>query len=349
MIISEKSSKDKEIIKILDNLSYAMDENSKIEQDRYLNIGPNEMEEKVLKKLNQISKGTIYYDSFRRVNSQEFPDLVSETTKCGIEVKQTKGDKWITTGNSIMEGSRVDGIDNIYLFFAKLSSPIVHKWRKYEDCLADVLVTHSPRYKIDMDITEDQTIFNKIGITYDELRTSQNPFQPIRDYYKKENPSLEMWWIDKDETSQRYFHPYVRVWNTLDSKEKDKIKSEIFVFFPEILTNSNRKFGRVAAWAVARHGVVIPNIRDLFTSGGKKEISFDNKTFKIPKILYTLKKCMPNIQYEFKNLTAEEVKDYWDIEIGNSSLFDLWLNIIKNASYSILKDTKLDIIKFINE
>ena len=36
MIISEKSSKDKEIIKILDNLSYAMDENSKIEQDRYL-------------------------------------------------------------------------------------------------------------------------------------------------------------------------------------------------------------------------------------------------------------------------------------------------------------------------
>ena len=133
MIISEKKSRDREISNILDNLSHDMTENSRREEERFLNMYPNDMEATVLKKLNHVSKGTIFHNSFRRVKSQEFPDLVSEDTKCGIEVKQTKGDHWSTVGNSIMEGSRVDQIDNIYLFFAKLNSPIMYKWKKYEE------------------------------------------------------------------------------------------------------------------------------------------------------------------------------------------------------------------------
>ncbi|SVC39061.1 uncharacterized protein METZ01_LOCUS291915, partial [marine metagenome] len=52
MIISEKNTKNEEIINILDNLSHEMKENSQSEQDRFLSINPSEMEETVLIKLN---------------------------------------------------------------------------------------------------------------------------------------------------------------------------------------------------------------------------------------------------------------------------------------------------------
>ena len=61
----------------------------------------------------------------------------------------------------------------------QLGSPIEFRARAYEECLSEVVVTHSPRYLIDMNLEKGKTIFDKINISYDTLRKKQNPIKPI--------------------------------------------------------------------------------------------------------------------------------------------------------------------------
>ena len=56
------------------------------------------------------------------------------------------------------------------MLFAKLASPIEFRCRPYEECLSEVVVTHSPRYLIDMNLAIGKTIFDKIKTPYNELR-----------------------------------------------------------------------------------------------------------------------------------------------------------------------------------
>jgi hypothetical protein len=51
-------------------------------------------------------------------------------------------------------------------------------------------------------------------------------------------------------------------------------------YFPELFGNSNDKFGRLAIWLVTREAVVCPNVRDLFTAGGKIDIIVGKKLIK---------------------------------------------------------------------
>ena len=61
------------------------------------------------------------------------------------------------------------------------------------------------------------------------------------------------------------------------------------VYFPELFSNSGDKFARLAIWLVTREGVVCPNIRDLFTAGGKGQILVGKKTYKnVPRIFLNL-------------------------------------------------------------
>jgi hypothetical protein len=103
----------------------------------------------------------------------------------GVEVKTTKQNHWTTTGNSVLESTRVDGIERIFMLFGKMVNPVEFKCRPYEDCLSDVVVTHSPRYLINMNLQAGQTIFDKLDIPYDTLRNNPNPLKPITDYYRQ--------------------------------------------------------------------------------------------------------------------------------------------------------------------
>ena len=79
------------------------------------------------------------------------------------------------------------------MLFAKLASPIEFRCRPYEEVLSEVVVTHSPRYLIDMNLEEGKTIFDKIKMPYDTLRKKENPIRPIVDYYKsKLKPGEEL-------------------------------------------------------------------------------------------------------------------------------------------------------------
>ena len=89
-------------------------------------------------------------------STQKFPDFILEDKtdgdKLGIEVKKTDSSKWEVIGGSIYESLKND-ISDTYIIMAKMGGdkPEV-RLRRYEECIADLKVTHSPRFYLNMDL-----------------------------------------------------------------------------------------------------------------------------------------------------------------------------------------------------
>jgi hypothetical protein len=83
-----------------------------------------------------------------QMGKHSFPDIRIESF--GIEAKFTQGDSWTINGNSITESTKKNDYDRIYVFFGKRGkkgkSEIM--FRPHEECVSDIVVTHSPRYRI---------------------------------------------------------------------------------------------------------------------------------------------------------------------------------------------------------
>src|SRR5690606_31221809 len=160
-----------------------------------------------------------------RHGGQLFPDIVVNKYY-GVEVKSTTQNHWKTTGNSVLESTRIKGVERIYLMFGKLAAPIEFRCRPYEECLSDVVVTHSPRYLIDMDLSKGKTIFDKMEKTYDQLRLHQPPLEPVVNYYRSRlKPGEQIWWLGKTSNLVMKF------WTTLLPEEKEDIRIKGFSFF----------------------------------------------------------------------------------------------------------------------
>ena len=205
------------------------------------------------------------------VSAQSFPDIIAERYY-GVEVKSTKQNHWTSTGSSIVESTRNHDVENIYMLFGKLGgNPPEFKCKPYQDCLYDIAVTHSPRYLINMEIGKNETIFSKMGTTYNSLRTSPDSIEKVRNYYRnkalKEKKKEMPWWLSGS-ASESAFN--VRHFSSLTPDEKRYIIAEIFILFPNIISNINQdKFINVALWLCTYHYILISNLRDHFSAGGK--------------------------------------------------------------------------------
>lgn len=106
------------------------------------------------------------------------------------------------------------------MLFGKLGGKYAEfKCRPYQDVLSEITVTHSPRYLINMNLTSGETIFDKMGTTYDELRTSEDSISQVREYYrKKANKNDQMpWWISDNDSEP--INMNLRLWATLPEDE----------------------------------------------------------------------------------------------------------------------------------
>lgn len=213
-------------------------------------------------------------DEVKLISGQRFPDIIAEKYY-GIEVKSTKEDHWTSTGSSIVETTRMEHVDDIYMLFGKLGGKVPEfKCRPYEEVLCDIAVTHSPRYLINMELSENETIFSKMGTTYDEFRTSADSISQVRKYYReraKERKRMEMpWWITSDNVeTPRSFN--IQLWNTLDRLEKRSLQTKCMILFPEALNPaiSKTKYNNTTLWLCSYNQIVNPNIRDMYSAGGK--------------------------------------------------------------------------------
>ena len=153
-----------------------------------------QLEEDVYDALIRCAVHTPFEGTIRLVSGASFPDIVANRFY-GVEVKSTSKNQWKSIGSSILESTRVESVERIFLTFGKLGSPVAFLSRPYEECLSGISVTHYPRYQIDMELGAGETIFDKIGISYDTLRKMENPVEPVSQYYKKRLKQGEsLWW-----------------------------------------------------------------------------------------------------------------------------------------------------------
>lgn len=257
------------------------------------------------------AKGTKFEGSIELVSGQHFPDIVA-AKYYGIEVKTAKEDHWTSTGSSILESSRVQDVERIYLTFAKLGKPIGFKSRPYEECLSGIAVTHYPRYLIDMNLNSGETIFDKMGISYDDLRMMDNPASPVAQYYKsKLRPGESLWWAGDNIDAAA--PPTMRLWSNLPSYEKDLYEARGFAFFPEtIMSRGQAKYERMVFWLVKNYGIVNSNVRDSFSSGGQEMMmTEDGSRVIMPAIFRKLREHIVEFKNTLSDMPSEVFREYW--------------------------------------
>ena len=292
---------------------------------------PKEFEHDVYDNLVNAAKNSPFEGTIKLISGLKFPDI-SVSEFYGVEVKATTAAKWKSTGNSVLENTRLGNISRIYIFFGQLCVPSAFKWRLYQDCLYDVAVTHSPRYLIDMELSLGKSIFSKIGIEYDKLRCLEDPIAPIVDYYrKKAKNGEEPWWMG---THEETLPLTVKLWGDLKPSEKRIFETQAMARFPEIFSkSSNIKYKNLAGWLAARHGIVSTSLRDSFSAGGKRDIAVGPKIYNnLPQVFDKLKNMITTVITEVNTLSNSEMIQYWKVdenEICASSNIKLWFSKLR--------------------
>ena len=134
-------------------------------------MGNEDFENSVKRAMDKEARGTPFEGAVFKTKRGEFPDITA-AIYYGVEVKQIQKDSTRTRGNSIFESTRVDGVEAVYLVMSwNNATPQAQvRWRRYEDAIVGVVITHSPRYLLDINLPEGETMFDEIEVPYDEFR-----------------------------------------------------------------------------------------------------------------------------------------------------------------------------------
>ena len=282
------------------------------------------LESDVFKALDQSAINTPFEGTIDLVSGAAFPDIVA-AKYFGVEVKSTNKNHWTSTGSSILESTRIPDVEHIFLTFGKLGGPIKFLSRPYQDCMVGISVTHYPRYKIDMRLGPGETIFDKMGIPYDELRKDDNPTVRVSKYYKaKLKPGEKLWWA----TSEEGTSPILRLWTTLTPEQKNYYTVKGYALFPEILGKSSSKYQRYALWLASDCSVVNTNIRDQFSAGGKVDVQTINGTFtRMPAAFGRIQRHRDLIVETILSADEELLLDTWDVSRIAKDRLEMWCSL----------------------
>lgn len=301
------------------------------------------------------ARGGVFEDSIKLVSGRRFPDIVANNI-FGVEVKTSRqGSPWKCVGNSVLETSRIENVERIYMFFGKIISPPEFKFRRYEDCLYEVAVTHSPRYMVDMNTPNGETIFDKIGTSYDELRGEEKPIHRIMDYYRGIiGDDSDLWWLDTGDEDTRVSNIVIRFWNNLHNEERESLRYQILALFPEVIRKGHggdNKYNRAAAWLTTQKGIVCPSFRDMFTGGSRDTIIVGGVTYNNISTIFCnrIQGSLHLILNSVDKLSSEEISRYWGVDPLTINRREEWLRRFITLSDSWLVDTDLNIRDLIRD
>ena len=304
-------------------------------------ISPDEFEKQVTEALNEAAQGSGFENTIKLVTGHKFPDI-SIMDYYGVEVKSTKSDHWKTLGNSVLESTRIKEIETIYIFFAQLLKNPKLKFRRYQDCLSEVQITHSPRYIIDMNLGPGQSIFDKMGMDYNAVRLQERPISLFIDYYKRTlGNDTSVWWINNDGT-EKAVPMQISFWSDLSADKKHELMGYLLFLFPEVFSQrSTTKYKRPIVWLVKNHSIVSACMRDDFSAGGRIDLNIDGKKISVPQIINCLFKHADSFRQAILESAIEDVKeclnpadDFYDSSEARFNLwFDNFSSIIANSSY----------------
>ena len=314
-----------------------MNDDAIINPSAYNSLSPTKFEDKSVEMIRKACANTPFdADEVKLVSGHRFPDIIANTFY-GVEVKSTKGNHWTSVGSSIMESTRNVNVEDIYMLFGKLGGNVPEvKCRPYEEVLYDIAVTHSPRYLINMEIDKKDTIFEKMGVPYDELRTSEDSIDQVRRYYREKaqrEQKIEMpWWI----TSANIENPQsfnIHLWNTLSKEVKEDLQTKCMVLFPEALNpeRNQTKYNRTTLWLCSYHQVIVPNIRDFYSAGGKiTHVNGKKISPEVPQVFHRMVNYAERIQKMLSCPSTELLllmQDYHPSMLHSVDKYEYWLGL----------------------
>lgn len=325
---------------LMEKTEKCLNQNAAEAPDRYRSLTAKGLERESYEVIKRSCQGTPFCaDEVVLVSGQKFPDIIADKYY-GVEVKSTNKDHWKSTGSSIVESTRDEYVEDIYMLFGKLGgNPPQFRCRPYEDVLCDIAVTHSPRYLIDMELEKGNSIFSKMSISYDEFRTSADSIDIARKYYRekarREHKQEMPWWLTSLNVDKAH-SMNIRMWNALENDEKRKLKALCLILFPETMSprQSPTKFNQPSMWLCSFYQVVVPNIRDLFTAGGAITMANGKKWGgKAPRVFKTIVDSSSEIEQILSNPTRETMALIAEFNpsllksVGSNklSLFQNWL------------------------
>ncbi|PJC30427.1 hypothetical protein CO051_05785 [Candidatus Roizmanbacteria bacterium CG_4_9_14_0_2_um_filter_39_13] len=278
----------------------------------------------VCDKMQEVSIGTEFEGTIKRTGVYAFPDIVANGY-FGVEVKITSKDHWTSTGNSVLETSRMEDVERIFIMFGKLGGEPDVRYRLYQECLPEISVTHSPRYRINMDLPKGKSIFDKMGVSYDELRTSGDTIQQIKSYYRKQLKDGEgLWWIDEESESSS---PVIKQFRTLEPENKERFKIDCMILLPELFKN-RANYERAATYMITEFGAVSTSLRDAFSAGGQQEVLVAREKKSVSQILSQLHDCASKIASRINEIDEELLKFYWQVQSIEADRIRQWKYLI---------------------
>jgi len=336
MVISTNPKPDlKDFVSLLKNTTDALNTDVSTKEEYFISKAGNKLEGIVCEAMRHIAKGSQFEGTIELISGQRFPDIVANRFY-GVEVKSTTQNHWKTTGNSVLESTRVADVERIYMFFGKLAKPVEFRYRPYEECLADIVVTHSPRYLINMNLNDGETIFDKLSLPYDTLRTMENPIRPIVDYYKAQlKDGEELWWMDSGKVSEEAASNIaIRLWNNISAEERNSIAIGAMACFPELFGKHKNKYKRLAVWLVSKYGIVSPSLRDSFTAGGQFNFDFKGVPYKnVPKVFEHLINSAEDVFIYLLNQSNFELSHYWwNARVNDKNKIMTWIELVSEHS-----------------
>lgn len=291
----------------------------------------NQFEEVVHKGLKEegFSESQIYH------SSQKFPDFVitdEDGEKIGLEVKKTDTAKWEVIGGSIYESLKND-ISDTYVIMAKMggNNPEV-RLRKYEECIADLKVTHSPRFYLNLDLEQGEDYLTTHD-SKDLLTLSGDALNKrIRELLRSNRST---WWSEAEITK----------FADLPEEEKGAYLNDGLALFPEIFGSNYESF---TPWLIYSCLVWCGNVRDIFSAGGKIELP--GKGIYISAVMGRAYDNIDSIKNRIMDMSDEEICKFWHIntddgEIDVSSIDRMaeWLTLVRSSlkiSKTIINENK---------
>mgnify|MGYP000010773970 FL=1 len=269
-----------------------------------------------------------------------FPDIVIEFPsgeRYGIEVKSSSSStskSWKINGNSVL-GSTKENVIDTYIIFGKTAlGNQGFRFKRYEEAVANVAVTHSPRYAIDMDIAPDETFFVKSGLSYRQISESNDPIGLITAYFKSQGQRA--WWLSESTPAA------IRMFSDLPIEERNMLIGYCFAHFPEVFSNSQNKFSRCAMWLATEHSIVSSSLRDNFSAGGRFEYC---QFGRIPRIFDTLQNCREFVFKALNEANIEELLEDWGIDFDPNSTtlskVNMWI-IVAATQCPLISETGYD-------
>ncbi|MDD9797696.1 MAG: hypothetical protein OXT03_01060 [Alphaproteobacteria bacterium] len=266
-----------------------------------------EFEDSTFKAIQEAAKGTGFERKIKKTSKGAFPDIICKPY--GVEVKQVLKNKPITRGNSIFESSRVQGVQKVYLvmfWHARKAETANIIWRRYQDIINGIAITHSPRYSLDAELSDEENLFEQIGISYDKFRllSQDEMMKQVRELYRKRGQDKNLWWLETQDREP------LRFLKSASDTERSCLIGETFFLCPQIFGKNQQKFDAVVAYWLSR-GFVCHALRDEFSSGGKKTL--DN--VKVQRIIYhAVCTQRDDIIRAAKTLESDVIQQFWELE-----------------------------------